>query len=108
LPPPAAVGAAVSVEPPVQAVVDSALLAVLEVARRVHRVPLLRLAPLPVVVRAHLPVLVPLVPAGLPALADLVVAPAAPLRLLSRLLFSAAPAGSTRSPGPPTYEPGPR
>jgi hypothetical protein len=105
----AAVVAAAVVEPPVLAVVDLARLPVLAlaqvVARRAHRVqrpllarlPVLAKVPLPapalrsvVVARAHLPVL-----ARVLVVAHLVVAPAVPLRLLSRQSFSAATARNT-------------
>ena len=95
--------AAAVVEPPVLAVADLAHLPVLAlaqvVARRAHRVQLPLLARLPVLAKAHLPVLVPLVLDGRPVLADLVVEPEGPLEhplnLLSRQSFSAAMARST-------------
>jgi hypothetical protein len=81
--PAAAVVAAVVVEPPVLAVVDLAHLPVLAlaqvVARRAHRVQLPLLARLPVLAKAHLPVV-----------AHLVVEPEVPLHLLNRQSFSAA------------------
>jgi hypothetical protein len=80
--PAAAVVAAVVVEPPVLAVVDLAHLPVL--ARRAHRVQLPLLARLPVLAKAHLPVV-----------AHLVVEPEVPLPLLSRQSFSAARARSS-------------
>ena len=52
-------------------------------------------------------VLVPLVLAGLPVLAHLVVEPEVPVHLLSRQSFSAAMARSTPYPQAP-YEPVPR
>ena len=81
--------AAVVVEPPALAVVDLAHLPVLAlaqvVARRAHRLQLPRLARLPVLAKAHLPVV-----------AHLVVEPAVPLALpLSRQSFSAAMARSS-------------
>ena len=86
--PAAAVVAAVVVEPPVLAVVDLAHLPVLAlaqvVARRAHRVQLPLLARLPVLAKAHLPVV-----------AHLVVEPEVPLHLLSRQSFSAARARSS-------------
>ena len=92
--------AAVVVEPPVLAVVDLAHLPVLAlaqvVARRAHRVQLPLLARLPVLAKAHLRVLVPLVLARLPVVAPLVVEPALPVELLlSRQSFSAARARSS-------------
>ena len=86
--------AAVVVEPPVLAVVHLAHLPVLAqvVGRRAHRVQLPLLARLPVLVKAHLLVLVPPVLAGLPVLAD---APEVPVHLLSRQSFSAARARSS-------------
>jgi hypothetical protein len=104
--PAAAVVAAVVVEPPVLAVVDLAHLPVLAlaqvVARRAHRVQLPLLARLLVLAKAPLPVPPqprirgPLVLAGPPDLAGLVVAPAVALQhLLSRQSFSAAMARST-------------
>ena len=75
--------AALVVEPPVLAVVDLAHLPVLAlaqvVARRAHRVQLPLLARLPVLAKAHLPVV-----------AHLVVEPEVPLHLLSLQSFSAA------------------
>jgi hypothetical protein len=84
----AEVVSAVVVEPPVLAVVDLAHLAVPApaqvVARRAHRVQLPLLARLPVLAKAHLPVVAHLVE------------PAAPLQLLrSRRSFSAAMARSS-------------
>jgi hypothetical protein len=96
---PAAVVAAVVVEPPVLAVVDLAHLPVLAlaqvVARRAHQVQLPLLARLPVLAKAHLPVpALRSVVVGL--VAHLVVEPAVPLELLlSRQSFSAAMARST-------------
>ena len=91
--------AAAVVEPPVLAVVDLAHLPVLALAqvvgRRAHRVQLPLLARLPVLAKAHLPVLVPPVLAGLPVLADLVVEPEVLRHLLSRQSFSAARARSS-------------
>ena len=88
MPPPAAVVAASVVGPPVLAVVDLAHLPVLAlaqvVARRAHRVQLPLLARLPVLAKAHLPVV-----------AHLVVEPEVPLHLLSRQSFSAAMARSS-------------
>ena len=76
------------VEAPVLAVVDLAHLPVLAlaqvVARRAHRVQLPLLARLPVLAKAHLPVV-----------AHLVVEPEVPLHLLSRQSFSAARARSS-------------
>jgi hypothetical protein len=86
--PAAAVVAAVVVEPPVLAVVDLAHLPALApaqvVVRRAHRVQLPLLALLPVLAKAHLPVV-----------AHLVVEPEVLLHLLSRQSFSAAMARST-------------
>ena len=99
-------------EPAVLAVVDLAHLPVLAlaqvVARRAHRVQLPRLALLLLLsAKAHLPVpavrpvvvalavLVLLVLAGLPVLADLVVEPEVLLHLPSRQSFSAARARSS-------------
>ena len=86
---PAAVVAAVVVEPPVLAVVDLAHLPVLALAqvvvRRAHRVQRPLLVRLLVLAKAHLPVV-----------EHLVVEPEGPLQhLLSRLSFSAAMARST-------------
>ena len=98
--PAAAVVAAAEVEPQVLAVVDLAHLPVLALAqvvvRRAHRLQLPLLARLLVLAQAPLPVLVPVVLAGLPVLAHLVVEPEGPLQhLLSRRSFSAAMARNT-------------
>ena len=101
---------------PVPAVVDLVHLPVLALAQVLWRrvqLPLLARRLLLLLARAHLPVpvvvalAVPvlLVLAGLPVLADLVVAPEVLLHLLSRQSFSAAMARSFPSPEPPTYEP---
>ena len=101
MPPPAevsaALGAAVPREPVAPVAAGRLVLAHLPVP-----------APLPQ--EPELPALVPLVLAGLPVLAHLVVVPAAavPRHPLSRQSFSAARARSSPSPGPPTYEPVPR
>ena len=93
--PPAAVVAAVVVEPRVRAVrADRAQV----VVRRAHRVPLPLLARLPVLAKAPLPVpalrSVVVALAQVPVVAGLVVVPA--VRLLNRQWFSAAMARTTR------------
>ena len=99
------------VEPPVPAVVELAHLPVPAlaqvVARRAHRLQLLLLARLQ---RPLLARLLVLARARLPVVAAHRVVERAvhqPL-LRSRQSFSAAMAGSTPSPAPPTYEPVPR
>jgi hypothetical protein len=97
---PAAVVAAVVVEPPVLAVVDLAHLPVLALAqvvvRRAHRVQLPLLARLLLVARAHLPVVAHLPVWAQPLVAARRVVEAVPLQhLLSRQSCSAAMARST-------------
>jgi hypothetical protein len=94
--PAAAVVAAAVVEPPVLAVADLAHLPVLGLAQAVAHLVQLPLPARLLSAKAHLPVLVPPVLAGLPVLAHLVVEPAVAVELLlSPQSCSAAMARST-------------